>query len=359
MSKISDIDVNFKVNEKIIKNGFRFYNAMADVFEINGVVWDGVGNFVRMPVDVAKSVSDNVHYLNFNTAGGRVRFKTDSTHISIIAKMDNIGRMAHFALTGSAGFDLYTKETSGYRYLDCFIPSALDDTGYETTLFMGDKSMREYTINFPLYSGVKELLIGLDEDALLESPSEYKIKKPVVYYGSSITQGGCASRPGNSYESIISRRLDCDYVNLGFAGSARAEEEMAEYIKGLDMSVFVYDYDHNAPSVEYLENTHLKMFKIIREANPELPIIMMGRPQFYLDEDGENRAKVIKNTYDYAVSNGDKNVYLIKNTELMALSQDDGMVDRAHPNDFGFASMALAVGDVLECIFKNKKLTLE
>ena len=87
---------------------------------------------------------------------------------------------------------------------------------------------------------------------MLKDAPEYRIKKPVVYYGSSITQGGCASKPGSSYESILSRRFDCDYINLGFSGTAKGEDEIVDYIKGLEMSVFVMDYDHNAPTTEHL-----------------------------------------------------------------------------------------------------------
>ena len=124
------------------------------------------------------------------------------------------------------------------------------------------KTEREITINFPLYSSVADLYIGLDETAVLKKSLGYKHKKPIVFYGSSITQGGCASRPGNAYESIISRALQTDYINLGFSGNAKAEDEIAQYIKDLDMSVFIYDYDHNAPNLKHLEDTHQRMFSL-------------------------------------------------------------------------------------------------
>ena len=128
-----------------------------------------------------------------------------------------------------------------------------------------DRKEREITINFPLFTEVCELYIGLQKGCKLEPASEYTHQKPVVYYGSSITNGGCASRPGNTYQAVISRMLDCDFVNLGFNGNAKGEQEIADYIKGLDMSVFVYDYDHNAPTPEHLLDTHEKMFKAIKK----------------------------------------------------------------------------------------------
>ena len=171
-----------------------------------------------------------------------------------------------------------------------------------------------------------------------------------MYYGSSITQGGCASRPGNSYESIVSRRLDADYINLGFSGNAKGEPEIAEYISKLDMSCFVYDYDFNAPTVEHLINTHQKMYNVIREANPDLPIVLMSSPKYRLTDEGKQRLSVIRKTYEDAKANGDGNVYFIDGSTLMALAKYDGTVDDCHPNDLGFASMAKAVGDLLEKI---------
>jgi hypothetical protein len=113
------------------------------------------------------------------------------------------------------------------------------------------------------------------------------------------------------YTSIISRELDINYINLGFSGNALAEKEISDYIKGLDMSIFVYDYDHNAPTLEHLQNTHERMFKEIRQAHPNLPIIIASRPKYYLTKEEKVRFKVIKQTYDNAIANGDKNVYLL------------------------------------------------
>ena len=137
---------------------------------------------------------------------------------------------------------------------------------------------------------------------------------------------------------------------MGFAGNAKGEEEIANYIKNLDMSVFVYDYDHNAPSLEHLEQTHENMFKIIRNANPTLPIVIMPRPAKYLWSSEKARFEVIKRTYDNAKALGDENVYLIDGQALMEIADTDGTVDGCHPNDLGFYSMAKALGDVLEKI---------
>ena len=181
----------------------------------------------------------------------------------------------------------------------------------------------------------------------MEAPSPYAIETPVVFYGSSITQGGCASRPGTSYDAIACRRLNVNYHNLGFSGNARGEDAMANYIKGLSMSAFVYDYDHNAPTVEHLRATHERMFRTVREANPTLPILILQRPVFCQSAEEAERLAILTATYEHARAEGDENVYLITGRELMAQAENDGTVDGCHPNDLGFASMARAVGDRL------------
>lgn len=350
MRDISSIDSNFKVGTIPDIEDVKFYDVKNAPFEIYGVFYEN-GKFRRMPETVAQTVNDGVYGLHTHTAGGRVRFKTDSPYIAIHAEMPSVGKMPHFALTGSAGFDLYVgNEATGYA--ETFIPPFDIQDGYESVIHFGSSEMRDITINFPLYSEVSELYVGVKNGSVISQPEPYNIKKPVIYYGSSITQGGCASRPGLSYESIICRRLNSDYINLGFSGSARGENEIAEYISGLDMSVFVYDYDYNAPTTEHLKKTHERMFKLIRKANPVLPVVLLSRPKFTLTEDEKIRLDIIKTTYQNALLNGDKNVYLIDGRALMELAEDEGTVDNCHPNDHGFMSMAKAVGDLLEKILQ-------
>ena len=345
MSDISKVDKNFEVKTNIAKEDIEFFNAEDAPFKIYGIFKDD-GKFRRLPEAVAKTVNDGVHILHANTAGGRVRFVTDSSYVAIQAKMDGLGKMPHFAFTGSIGFDMYADNF----YIKTFAPTVDITDGFESVIELETNELREITINFPLYSNVKELYIGLQKNSVLKEASPYKNTKPLVYYGSSITQGGCASRPGMSYQAIVSRRFDYDYINLGFSGNAKAEDTIIDYIKNLDMSIFIYDYDHNAPTVEHLANTHEKMFKAIRETHPNLPIIMMSRPKFKLTDLEEQRLEIIKTTYNNAIASGDKNVYLITGKELTALCGNEGTVDNCHPTDFGFASMAKAVGDVIEKI---------
>lgn len=337
---ITKIDSNFAVETSLNIENIKFYNIQEAPFSLYGIYYEN-GKYRRFPEQVAKTVNDRVYALHANTTGGRIKFVTDSPFVAIHAKMPAIAKMSHFALTGTAGFDLYVGKKE--EYCGTFVPPYNISDGYESVIHFSDSAEREITINFPLYSEVTELYIGLDKNATLKKSTGYKHKKPIVYYGSSITQGGCASRPGNSYQNIIARALSTDYINLGFSGSARAEDAIAEYIKGLDMSVFVYDYDYNAPTLQHLEDTHQKMFQTIRKHNPELPIVILSRPSYKLSEVAQKRLAVICKTYTDALASGDKNVYFMDGPTLMKYAKNDGTVDGCHPNDLGFHSMAKAL----------------
>lgn len=351
--EIEKIDKNFAVKSEIKRDGIRFYDIEDEPFRIYGVFKEN-GIFVRLPEQTAKRVSEGVEDLRKNTAGGRVRFATDSSYIAIHAVMDYIGVMPHFPLAGSAGFDMFIKTDGGDIYGGTFMPPSDMQNGYDEIIDIPQPGMKTVTVELPLYSNVVGLHIGLDENARLERAEDYTFENPIVYYGSSITQGGCASKPGSSYQSIISRMFDVNYINLGFSGSCKGEDAMAEYIASLDMSVFVYDYDHNAPTASFLEETHERFFKMFRQAKPDTPVIMMSRPKYYLTEDDILRRDIIRKTYENAVNSGDKNVYFIDGSSLMDdFIKDNGTVDGCHPTDSGFACMAKRLSAELERFFRS------
>lgn len=354
--KIESIDKNFEIKTNIKRDDLFFRDAETEPFCVYGVIREN-DKFCRMPIHVAKTVSEGVCHISSYTAGGRIRFITDSSYIAISARMGQIGKMPHFALTGSVGFDLYTDIGEGQVYEGTFIPpfDIESNTGYESIIDLGTRQKRVVTINFPLYSSVTKLFIGLQKDAILEAAPDYKYSVPIVYYGSSITQGGCASRPGNAYPAIISRVMDCDFINLGFSGNAKGEDAMTDYIKSLDMSMFVFDYDHNAPTPEYLEATHERMFRGVREKHPDLPIIMMTRPKVHLSPDEKRRVAIVERTYQNALAKGDQNVYFVKGCDLIRPEmKETATVDGVHPNDSGFVSMAYVLCSMMQKI-ENKR----
>ena len=348
-NNISEIDKNFQVQTKIEKDNIRFYDTKLDPFKVHGLFHDGK-KWCRLPEDVSKTVSKAAHFLHDVTAGGRIRFKTDSPYIAINAVMHSMCKITEAAFTGSVGFDLYIDGD----YQGTYIPDYNAKDGYEGIRELGSCKMRDVEINFPIYSKVTDVYVGLSESAAVLPADPYKYERPVVYYGSSVTQGGCASRPGNTYQAFLSRMLSTDFINLGFSGNALGEPEIADYIKTLDMSAFVFDYDFNAPTAEHLNATHERMFKQIREADPALPIIILSKPRFYPSPSDVERKGIIRKTYENARAAGDENVYFIDGKELMELAGNDGTIDNVHPSDLGFYSMATRIYPLLKEILEKE-----
>ncbi len=360
--RIEEIDKNLAVETTIEEPDLVWFDAKEAPFEIYGVKYDEEeGCYVRMPQAAAQAVSRGVSVLRKWTAGGRVRFHTDSTYIAIRAVMENSKPASHMPLTAQSGFDLYHKDKKGKEiYYHTLVPPQGITEGYSSGKHT-DGADTDYTINFPLLDGVKELYIALKKDAHVSAPTPYTVEKPVVYYGSSITHGACASRPGNTYEAFISRNLDADHINLGFSGKAKGELAMAEYIASLDMSAFVMDYDHNTPSEQHLLETHEPFFKAIRAANPDLPVIFVTAPNTRLRGDANyfsrgnlgTRRNIIRRTYENALIAGDDNVYFINGYDLFnGDGYDACTVDGTHPNDLGFFRMSQVIGKMVKKALK-------
>ncbi len=348
MSRIEEVDSNFKTNESIGKPDVKFYDVLEQPFCVYGVFYEA-GQFRRLPQSVAESVSEGVLQLHDLTAGGRVRFCTNSTYVAIHAEMPSMNHMPHFAFAGSTGFDLYETIDGKERYIRTFVPPMEDTHGYEGVIELGE-GMHQVTIHFPLYSPVSALYIGLQDAAAVSAPKPYIDAEPIVYYGSSITQGGCASRPGSAYQNILTRWLNRDHINLGFSGSAKGEKPIADYIATLSMSAFVLDYDHNAPTVQHLRETHERLFCTVRAAHPTIPILMLTRPKIYLTAEEQERLEVVKETYRKAKLGGDENVYFIPGSVLMEGTDGEGTVDNCHPTDLGFMAMAKALYGLMKKI---------
>jgi len=354
--KISDIDKNLAVESGLNLSDAVWFDSKEAPFRIHGIHRAEPGKlFLRMPHETAKATSAGVYLLNQHTAGGRIRFRTNAGYIAIRAEMPDGGIMPHMTIAGTGGFDLYKNDGREYCYENTFMPGgSIGSYGSSRAV---DGKWHTYTINMPLYAAVKEVYIGLPRDAEIEPAEDYTYTKPILYYGSSITQGGCASRPGNAYQAMISRRFDSDYINLGFSGNAKAEDVMIEYLASVDSSVFVCDYDHNAPNADHLEATHEKLVRAYREAHPETPIIVVSRPD-YTPEKGaydagrredERRRMIVRATWEKLAAEGDKNIHYIDGAHLFdGAFRDSCTVDGCHPNDLGFFRMAQVIGDEIE-----------
>ncbi len=335
------------------RSGLKFYSFKSEPFRIYGL-YDAKNperkHCIRMPQEVADNVNEGVKGLNSHTAGGRVRFNTTSRYIALFMKNGKCPASANASPIGKAGFDIYVRRGAISEQIFAGVVKppidGSDDLQGVVELPDGEKQV---TVYLPIYSGTGELFIGLDENSALTRHEDYTLEKPVLFYGSSITQGASASRSGMAYEAIISRRLDINFINFGFSGNARGEDTIADYMASLDISAFVCDYDHNAPSVEHLQRTHERLYLKIRAAHPSIPVIFVTKPDFWLkNKENELRRDVIYNTYINAKKRGE-NVLFIDGYSLFAgQNREDCTADGCHPNDLGMFRMAEVIGKALE-----------
>ena len=298
----------------------------------------------RLPADVIDQVNSGVSEVAKFPSGARVRFATDSRRIALCAVVGPAGYIKNVGAIGKCGLAGYVD--GEWHYV---VYPAASDAEEMTGAYDLDGKMHEHTVYLPLFTPLYDLMIGLDDDAQVKPPRPYAVQKPIVFYGSSITNGASATHAGNAYVSIVCRRLDASFLNLGFSGSARGEENIARDIAGLDMSLFVMDYDHNAPDAAHLEATHERFFRIVREAQPDLPIALISKPDFDIDPEGNAaRRAVIRRTYEHALAAGDARVRFIDGETLFGTTERrDCLVDGTHPNDLGFRRMADAITPVL------------
>ncbi|MBR2906713.1 MAG: hypothetical protein IKC26_01550 [Clostridia bacterium] len=333
-----------------------FHDAREDCFRIYGIFEPyGGGRYCRIPESVAEATNEGVKGRNLNTSGGRIRLTTDASYIALYCKGCRVYDSAILAPTNQLGFDLYIDdpEGTGNAASSVFVRTIRPPTGLKDGAFCGKFALPEgehsVTINFPLYGGFDELYIGLPMGATLKPGLPYANEKPIVFYGSSITQGAAASRPGLAYTSIVCRRLNADYRNLGFAGSARAEEAIVDYLASIDMCCFVLDYDHNAPSLAHLRDTHYTVYKRVRDTHPDIPILMLSRPDFHTysgkgvlrTNDSIRRRDIVIDTFRKARAEGDTRVFFIDGESFFAGPDEcECTVDGVHPSDIGMLKMA-------------------
>lgn len=315
-------------------------------------------NGVRTTIPVAGC---GAYYMMLQTAGGQVRFRTDSSSFSVQATLHETYGMDHMAFSGSAGFDLYLNCDGTWK---CFGVTRWDHSklSFASTIVFGvERKMRDVIINFPLYNGVDALEIGLDEDAKVEPATPFPSPKPIVWYGTSILQGGCACRPGMASTNIISRMVDREIINLGFSGNGKGEPEIANLMAEIDAGAFLIDYAWNVDELA-LEATLPGVLDIIRGKHPNTPIVLVGPtpgvcalPELHSDIIA-HKTDIMRKEWIKRTKAGDGNISFFDTLNEKALGSDfwECAVDGVHLTDLGFYRFSQAICPLIkEVLGKN------
>lgn len=269
--------------------------------------------------------------------------------------------MNHMPSTGQCGFDCYVGPPGRQHYLST---TKYDhkQTSYEVQLFdLPGRELRNICLNFPLYQGVEEVLVGLESGAQVLPPPPYDSDGKVVVYGTSITQGGCAARPGMAYTNILSRRINLEFINLGFSGSGRGEPEVAQAIAAIrNPACFVLDYEGNCVDTPMLKRTFPEFIRILRSRHPDVPILAVSRIRFAAElanptaaQTRLERREFQKQAVEELRRKGDTRIFFKDGTDMLGDRFDECTVDGVHPTDLGFLHMADALTPVLRDILQE------
>jgi len=324
-------------------------------------------SYDRLPISYKEKVREPVWDLSKASAGITVRFHSNSTSINLKWTVLNDLDMPHMASTGIKGIDLYTKYNNKWRYVTT-AGALVGLKTYQNKSIPADsineyeliKNMspdfREYKLFLPLYDGVTKLEVGIDSRASIEKASPNPVK-PIVFYGTSITQGGCASRPGMAHTNIISRKLDVDCINYGFSGNGRMETPIVKLISEIDAHFYVIECMQNMNSEQVSERVR-PLVDMIRTKHPLTPIVLVENMMYtmaFLDQTIKTRLiqenAALKNEYDKIIKSGIPNIFYIKDNKDFLLD-NEGTVDGVHLTDLGF----LRYADYLIENFKKFKL---
>lgn len=315
---------------------------------VEGRGFDDTENyFDRLPGRAKGIVRDAVWNLSRHSAGMMVRFRTDATEIQVDYSVTS-GNLAmpHMPATGVSGLDLYAKDESGHwKWVAVCKPTAQQ---MKTTLVKGLRSgTRDYAVYLPLYNGTESLQIGVGSSHLFE-PIAPRKDKPIVFYGTSITHGACASRPGMPHPSILGRRLDRPVINLGFSGNGKLEKEVGQFLVELDPCVYVLDCLPNMVAAEVTERTE-PMVQQLRAAHPNVPIVLVEDRSYsgsWLLTSQATRNKTSREAFKAAFGRmrdaGIENLFYVDGESLLAENRDD-TTDGSHPSDLGFFNQANAM----------------
>lgn len=334
-----------------------WYTVDDEPFAFDGLYWRKKGgNFRRMPDDYSISPGiDNT--LSWHTTGAMLRFITDADEIRIDVKLHHNQRMDHMAATGSMGFDLYCGTGSAKRLIrTARFDRNMDE--YCVPIFeLGTRIRREreFTLHFPLYCGVKNFRIGLKHGAVVKAPSPWCDDRPIVVYGTSIQQGGCATRPGMCHTNIMSRMLNRPFINLGFSGSGMGQPVAAELLAQVENpAMFILDYSANAKN-DGLRQTLTGFIDILRARHPSTPVLLVSRTMYIEDHETPSytsyrleQTRLYLDELQRRRENGDNNIHFIDGSTLYGDAGAECTVDGVHATDLGFYMIARRMAPVIE-----------
>ncbi len=305
--------------------------------------------YERLPAEFEGRSRDAVWYLGRNSAGLYVRFSSNASAIWLrwSAKFGN--HMNHQTLTGTRGLDLYVLTDKGeWRFMASGRPTLDSKDCEQKVIGAMEPKWREYMLYLPLYDGLTKLEIGVDREAVVEAPKVDlpRCDKPIVMYGTSILQGGCANRPGMAHTSILSRRFNREVINLGFSGNALLDLEIAELMASVeDPAIYVFDYVPNAYDYLIREKGE-QFFRIVRDAHPDVPILFLEDPYFgHYEYDAGIKAEVDKkNAAQWELfcklkKQGEKNIWYLKSDDMVG-HDNEAFVDGIHFTDLGMMRYA-------------------
>ena len=343
------------IDKNLIFDAAIFDDSMEvmDVSKMRGCIYGGCtcddAIFQRMPGKIAEKISFGVADRAKRSAGIRLSFKTNSRRIGLKVKFKRFVRFSVQTDLSSRGFDIYVDN----EYRKSIIPPDDSKNEYVQIADLEDSKTKNVVIYFPYNSVIENVLLGIDKGSFAEKIDIYRSDaKPIIFYGSSITHGFCASRPGMTFTSIISRMLNTDFVNLGFSGACLAEKGMAEYISGLEKSIIVCGYDHNEHDLEVYSKNHLNFYKELRRIDFQTPILFVTRPNVSCGiAEVKQRNDIVEKTCAYAKEIGDKAVFFLNGQSLFCReTAKDCTIDGIHPNDLGNYFMALKIGSEIKKI---------
>ena len=336
--------VSFGQSHYLISEDINYFGK--DFFRLEGtLIPDSLkeNRYDRLPISYKEIVREPVWNLSKSSAGMSIRFLSNSSSISVKWIVLNNLKMSHMAETGIKGVDLYFKNNDNWQYLNTGRPDGIKN---ESTLINNmSEEMREFKIFLPLYDGVINIEVGIDSNSVIEKPLKNR-NKSIIFYGTSITQGGCASRPGMAHTNIISRKLDLDCINFGFSGNGRMEQSIAKLISESKPLFYVIECMPNMINKGNVTNKTIPLVNTIRENNPEAPIVFVENfipTSSILNKKRENEIRgmnlALKTEYEKMISGGYNNIFYIKSKNATG-DDNEGTVDGVHFTDLGFIRYA-------------------